>query len=222
MTIRVVLADDQALIRAGFRSILERDSEVDVVGEAVDGADALAVVRRLRPDIVVMDVRMPRLDGIAATAAISADPDLAGTRVIVITTYELDEYVFGALRAGASGFLLKDLDPDDLRTAIRLVAAGEALLGPSITRRVIGEFARSRPRSSAYTDRLAQLTEREREIVTLVGEGLSNDEIAARLVISPMTAKTHVSRAMTKVDARDRAQLVVFAYECGLVTAGGP
>jgi DNA-binding NarL/FixJ family response regulator len=222
VTITVVLADDQALIRAGFRSILERDSEVSVVGEAVDGTDAIAVARRLRPDVVVMDVRMPRTDGITATAAICADPDLARTKVIVVTTYELDEYVFGALRAGASGFLLKDLDPDDLRQAVRLVASGEALLGPSITRRVIGEFARSRPRAPGYAERLGQLTEREREIVTLVGEGLSNDEIAARLVISPTTAKTHVSRAMSKVDARDRAQLVVFAYECGLVTAGGP
>jgi DNA-binding NarL/FixJ family response regulator len=221
MTITVVLADDQALIRAGFRSILERDPDVNVVGEAVDGADALALTRRLRPDVVVMDVRMPRTDGIAATTAICADPALAHTRVIVVTTYELDEYVFGALRAGASGFLLKDLDPDDLRQAVRLVASGEALLAPSITRRVIGAFARSRPRAPGFTDRLAQLTEREREIVTLVGEGLSNDEIAARLVISPTTAKTHVSRAMSKVDARDRAQLVVFAYECGLVTAGG-
>ena len=220
--IRVVLADDQALIRAGFRSILERDPQVEVVGEAVDGVDAIAVVGRLRPDVVVMDVRMPRTDGITATATICADPTLAGTRVIVVTTYELDEYVFGALRAGASGFLLKDLDPDDLRQAVRLVASGEALLGPSITRRVIGEFARSRPRAPEYARRLSQLTEREREIVTLVGEGLSNDEIAARLVISPTTAKTHVSRAMTKVDARDRAQLVVFAYECGLVTAAGP
>jgi DNA-binding NarL/FixJ family response regulator len=222
MTVRVLLADDQALIRAGFRSILERDGEIEVVGEAVDGLDALAAARRLRPDVVVMDVRMPRTDGIAASAAICADPALAGTRVLVVTTYELDEYVFGALRAGASGFLLKDTDPDELRQAVRLVASGEALLGPSITRRVIGEFARSRRRDPGYEQRLAQLTDREREIVTLVGEGLSNDEIAARLVISPTTAKTHVSRAMTKVDARDRAQLVVFAYECGLVTAGGP
>jgi DNA-binding NarL/FixJ family response regulator len=221
-TIRVVLADDQALIRAGFRSILERDPSVQVVGEAVDGTDAVAVTRRLRPDIVVMDVRMPRTDGIAATGSICADPTLAATRVIVVTTYELDEYVFGALRAGASGFLLKDLDPDDLRHAVHLVAAGEALLAPSITRRVIGEFARRRPRAPEYAPRLAQLTDREREIVARVGEGLSNDEIADRLGISPTTAKTHVSRAMTKVDARDRAQLVVFAYECGLVTPAGP
>jgi DNA-binding NarL/FixJ family response regulator len=220
--IRVVLADDQALIRAGFRSIVERDPLIDVVGEAVDGADAIAVTRRLRPDVVVMDVRMPRTHGIAATEAICADPSLSGTRVIVVTTYELDEYVFGALRAGASGFLLKDLDPSDLREAIRLVAAGEALLAPSITRRVIGSFARSRPRAPELATRLAQLTEREREIVVCVGEGLSNDEIADRLRISPTTAKTHVSRAMTKVDARDRAQLVVFAYESGLVTPAGP
>jgi len=220
--IRVVLADDQALIREGFRSILERDPEVQVVGEAVDGTDAVAVTRRLRPDIVVMDVRMPRTDGIAATAAICADPLLPATRVIVVTTYELDEYVFGALRAGASGFLLKDLDPDDLRQAVRLVATGEALLAPSITRRVIGAFARSRPRAPELADRLAQLTDREREVVVRVAEGLTNDEIADRLNISPTTAKTHVWRAMTKVDARDRAQLVVFAYECGLVTPAGP
>jgi DNA-binding NarL/FixJ family response regulator len=222
MTVRVLLADDQALIRAGFRSILDRDPLIDVVGEAVDGTDAIAVTRRLRPDVVVMDVRMPRTDGIAATAAICTDPSLSGTRVIVVTTYELDDYVFGALRAGASGFLLKDLDPSGLREAVRLVAAGEALLAPSITRRVIGSFARSRPRAPELATRLGQLTEREREIVVCVGEGLSNDEIANRLGISPTTAKTHVSRAMTKVDARDRAQLVVFAYECGLVTPAGP
>jgi DNA-binding NarL/FixJ family response regulator len=222
MSIRVVLADDQALVRAGFRSILERDPLVQVVGEAVDGTDAIAVTRRLRPDVVVMDVRMPRTDGIAATSAICTDPSLSTTRVIVVTTYELDEYVFGALRAGASGFLLKDLDPDDLRQAVRLVADGEALLAPSITRRVIASFAGSRPRAPEYGARLSLLTEREREIVVCVGEGLSNDEIADRLSISPTTAKTHVSRAMTKVDARDRAQLVVFAYETGLVTPAGP
>jgi DNA-binding NarL/FixJ family response regulator len=222
MSVRVVIADDQVLIREGLRSIVERDPELTVVGEAADGADAVAVVRRVRPDVVVMDVRMPVRDGIAATAEICADPALAGTRVLVVTTYELDEYVFGALRAGASGFVLKDLGPDELRHAIRLLAAGEALLGPTITRRVIAEFATRRQRSPQQQSKVDLLTGREREVVALVAEGLSNDEIAQRLYISPMTAKTHVSRAMTKLECRDRAQLVVFAYETGLVTPAGP
>jgi DNA-binding NarL/FixJ family response regulator len=222
MTIRVVLADDQALIRAGFRSIVERDPDLRVVGEAATGAEAVAAALALRPHVVVMDIRMPVLDGIAATARICGDPALAGTRVVVVSTYEFDEYVFGALRAGASGFLLKDLEPDDLREGIRLVAAGEALLGPSVTRRVIAEFARTRPRSAAQQSMLDRLTGREREVVGLVAQGLSNDDIAARLVISPTTAKTHVSRAMTKLDCRDRAQLVVFAYETGIVIPAGP
>jgi DNA-binding NarL/FixJ family response regulator len=217
MTIRVLLADDQALIRAGFRSILERDGSFEVVAEAADGHEAVAAARRTRPDVVLMDIRMPRLDGLAATEAICADPRLAGVRVIVVTTYELDEYVYGALRAGASGFLLKDLEPDDLRKAVRTVSAGHALLAPAVTRRLIEAFATRPARNPALAAKLAQLTEREREIVTLVGSGLGNDDIAARLVISPLTAKTHVSRAMAKVDARDRAQLVVFAYESGLV-----
>ena len=222
MSIRVVLADDQSLIREGFRSILERAGDVEIAGEASDGLDALAVVRRTRPDVVLMDVRMPRLDGIEATARICADPSLAGTRVVVVTTYEVDAYIYGALRAGASGFLLKDLEPDELRRAVRVVAAGEALLSPSVTRRLIGRFSGS-PASPAYLDglkmRLGVLTQREREVVALVGQGLSNDEIAERLVISPMTAKTHVSRAMVKLDVRDRAQVVVFAYDSGLVRA---
>jgi len=220
-TIRVVLADDQALIRAGFRAILERAGDCQVVGEALDGVDALAVVRRLRPDVVLMDVRMPRLDGIAATAQICGDPQLAGTKVVVVTTYEVDEYIYAALRAGASGFLLKDLEPDDLRQAVRVVASGEALLAPRVTRRLIGAFTR---RSSSDPDyaralaqRLTQLTDREREVVALVGRGMSNEEIATDLSISPATAKTHVSRAMLKIEARDRAQLVVFAYDAGLV-----
>jgi len=220
-TIRVVLADDQALIREGFRAILGRAGDCQVVGEALDGVDALAVVRRLRPDVVLMDVRMPRMDGIAATAQICGDPQLAGTRVVVITTYEVDEYIYAALRAGASGFLLKDLEPDDLRQAVRVVASGEALLAPRVTRRLIGAFTRRSSSDPAYTRRLAQrltlLTDREREVVALVGRGLSNEEIAAHLSISPTTAKTHVSRAMLKIEARDRAQLVVFAYDTGIV-----
>jgi DNA-binding NarL/FixJ family response regulator len=222
VSIRVVLADDQSLIREGFRSILERAGDVEIVGEATDGVDALAVVRRVRPDIVLMDVRMPRLDGISATAQICADATLAGTRVVVVTTYEVDEYIYGALRAGASGFLLKDLEPDELRRAVRVVASGEALLSPSVTRRLIGRFSGTQA-SSGYLEglktRLGLLTQREREVVALVGQGLSNDEIAERLVISPATAKTHVSRAMLKLDARDRAQVVVFAYDSGLVRA---
>jgi DNA-binding NarL/FixJ family response regulator len=223
--IRVVLADDQALIRAGFRAILERDEDVRVVGEGVDGLDAVTVVRRARPDVVLMDIRMPRLDGIAATRQICADPDLSGTHVVVVTTFEVDEYIDAALRAGASGFLLKDLEPDDLRRAVRVVAAGDALLAPSVTRRLIARYSPGAGRPQEYLDlvkqRLAQLTDREREVVTLVGAGLSNEDIATRLVISPTTAKTHVSRAMAKLDARDRAQVVVFAYDSGLVHPPG-
>ncbi|WP_308466693.1 response regulator transcription factor [Rathayibacter soli] len=222
MTVRVVLADDQALIREGFRAILERSDDIRVVGEASDGIDAVAVVQRTRPDVVIMDVRMPRLDGIEATAQLSRDAALAGTRVLVVTTYEIDENVFAALRAGASGFLLKDLEPDDLRHAVRVVAAGESLLAPSVTRRLIAQFVAAPQRSSDRDAQLELLTEREREIVTLVGKGLSNIEIGQRLYISPATAKTHVSRAMVKLDVRDRAQLVVFAYESGLATAPGP
>lgn len=218
MTIRIVLADDQALIRAGFRSILERDDEFEVVAEAADGHEALAAVRRTSVDVVLMDIRMPKLDGLAATEAITTDPHLRGVKVIVITTYELDEYVYGALRAGASGFLLKDLEPDDLRKAVHTVADGHALLAPAVTRRLIEAFAARPGRDPATAAKLALLTDREREIVALVGSGLGNDEIASRLFISPLTAKTHVSRAMVKLDARDRAQLVVFAYESGLVT----
>jgi DNA-binding NarL/FixJ family response regulator len=222
MTVRVLLADDQSLIRAGFRSILERDGDFEVVAEASDGREAVAEARRTRPDVVLMDIRMPRMDGLAATAAICADPGLSGTRVVVVTTYELDEYVYGAIRAGASGFLLKDLEPDDLRRAVRVVAAGQALLAPAVTRRLIETFAVRPVRTPESAARLASLTDREREIVALAGTGLTNEDIAAKLVISPLTAKTHVSRAMVKVDARDRAQLVVFAYESGLVTPPGP
>ena len=214
--IKVLLADDQALVRAGFHALLNRADDIEVIGEAADGVEAVEFARRTKPDVVLMDVRMPRLDGIAATAELCADPQLAGTRVIVITTFELDEYVHSALRAGASGFLLKDVEPEELRRAVRVVAGGEALLAPSVTRRLIAEFTR-RARSAEQEGRLTLLTEREREVVALVGKGLSNDELAGELFISPATAKTHVSHAMTKLGTRDRAQLVVFAYDSGLV-----
>ena len=212
--IRVVIADDQALVRAGFVSLLAGD-DIVVVGEASDGAEAVELVRRAQPDVALMDVRMPRLDGIAATRAITGDPALAGTRVVVLTTYELDEYVFEALRAGASGFLTKDVEPGDLRDAVRTVAGGDALLAPSVTRRVVDAFARAVPAPKA-PERLDALTDREREVLGLVAQGLSNDELAQRLVLSPLTAKTHVSRILAKLHARDRAQLVVIAYETGL------
>jgi DNA-binding NarL/FixJ family response regulator len=218
--VRVLLADDQALVRAGFRVLLEREDGVEVVGEAADGAEAVSAARALLPDVVLMDVRMPVLDGIEATRRISGDQRLAGVRVVVLTTYELDEYVFAALRAGASGFLVKDIDPADLRQAVRVVAAGEALLSPGVTRRLIAEFVATGMPGQLDPGRLAPLTEREREVLALVGGGLSNGEIAARLFMSPATAKTHVSRAMTKLGARDRAQLVVIAFETGLVAPG--
>ncbi len=218
--VRVLLADDQTLVRAGFRVLLERTEDVEVVGEAADGAQALARARATRPDVVLMDVRMPVMDGLEATRRIVADDRLTGVRVVVLTTFELDEYVFAALRAGASGFLLKDIDPDDLRAAVRVVAAGDALLSPRVTRRLIDEFTAQPARRAAAPERLRVLTDREREVMALVGAGLSNDEIAARLVLSPATAKTHVSRAMVKLHVRDRAQLVVLAYETGLVVPG--
>ena len=224
--ISVLLADDQALVRAGFRALLNAEPDIEVVAEAGDGLEAVRLVRGTRPDVVLMDIRMPGVDGLDATRRIAADPALTGTRVVILTTFELDEYVFEALRTGASGFLVKDTEPVELLRAVRAVAAGDALLSPSVTRRVIGEFAAPGGRGRAGAPpgeaerRLEQLTDREREVMVLVGEGLSNDEIAARLVISPATAKTHVSRTMVKLGARDRAQLVVHAYEAGLIRPG--
>ncbi len=218
--IRVLLADDQSLIRAGFRILLESADDIEVVGEAVDGAQAAELARRHRADVVLMDIRMPNVDGLEATRRIAADDDLAGVRVIILTTFESDEYVYQAIRAGASGFLVKDSEPAELIQAVRVVARGEALLSPSVTRKLITDLA-SRPDGPRRTGHeLDGLTAREREVMTLVAAGLSNDEIAGRLYVSPLTAKTHVSRIMTKLDARDRAQLVVMAYECGLVVPG--
>ena len=222
MTIRVVLADDQTLVRAGFRVLLERTADLEVVSEAADGAEAVRCSVATLPDVVLMDIRMPVMDGLEATRRITADPRLSGVRVVVLTTFELDEYVFAALRAGASGFLLKDVEPDDLREAVRVVARGDAMLSPSVTRRLVTEFAAQPARSAPAPQRLRLLTDREREVMALVGHGLSNDEIAARLYLSPATAKTHVSRSMVKLGMRDRAQLVVLAYETGLVQPGVP
>ena len=219
----VLLADDQGLVRAGFRALLDAEPDIDVVGEASDGAEAVELTRRERPDVVLMDIRMPRMDGLEATRRIIAIPGLTGTRVVVLTTFELDEYVFGALRAGASGFLLKDIDPPDLLRAVRVVTDGDALLAPRLTRRLIEAFVeQEREAQPAVTegDQLEELTPREREVLTLVGRGLSNAEIADELVLSPLTAKTHVARLFSKLDARDRAQLVVVAYETGLVVPG--
>ncbi len=215
--IRVLLADDQALLRAGFRLLLDSAEDIEVVGEADNGGVAVAMAREHRPDVVLMDLRMPEVDGVTATSLISGDPALAGVRVVALTTFDDDETVFSALRAGASGFLVKDIEPAELLKAIRVVARGDALLSPSVTRAVIAAFtAGGTPVTRPSVSPLTSLTEREREVVGLVAAGLSNDEIAARLVVSPLTAKTHVSRAMTKAGARDRAQLVVFAYEHGL------
>ena len=220
--IRVVVADDQALFRAGFRVLLEPEDDLELVGEAGDGATAVELVRRTHPDVVLMDVRMPGMNGIEATRAIATDKRLAGVRVVILTTYELDDYVFDGLRAGASGFLVKDTDPAELLRAIRVVAAGDALLSPGVTRRLIADLVARPDRRATPPPDLARLTEREREVVALVALGLSNDEIAARLVVSPATVRTHVSRAMTKLLARDRAQLVVFAYQAGLAAPGHP
>jgi DNA-binding NarL/FixJ family response regulator len=218
--IRVLLADDQALIRAGFRILLETAEDIEVVGEATDGAQAADLARQCRADVVLMDIRMPNVDGLEATRRIAADEDLAGVKVIILTTFESDEYVYQAIRSGASGFLVKDSELAELIQAVRVVARGDALLSPSVTRRLITDLA-SRPDARPVTGtQLRGLTGREREVMTLVAAGLSNDEIAGRLFVSPLTSKTHVSRIMTKLGARDRAQLVVLAYECGLVTPG--
>jgi DNA-binding NarL/FixJ family response regulator len=213
--IRAVVADDQSLVRLGLRVLLENEDDMELAGEAADGRAAVELVRQQKPDVVLMDIRMPVLDGIEALRIIAADPALTGTRVIMLTTFELDEYVFEALRAGASGFLIKDTEPAELLRAVRVVAAGESLLSPTVTKRLIGQFVAG-PVATRPHPQLRTLTDREREVVTLVAEGLTNDEIAARLVLSPATAPTHVSRAMVKLHARDRAQLVVFAYQSGL------
>jgi DNA-binding NarL/FixJ family response regulator len=217
--IRVVLADDQALVRAGFRALLDAQDDIEVVGEAGDGEEAVRLTSELEPDVVLMDIRMPGSDGLSATRRIVADERSTAARVVILTTFGLDEYVFEAIRAGASGFLVKDTEPEELVQAVRVVALGDALLSPSVTRQLIAEFA-ARAKEPGPPDGLDDLTDREREVVALVGEGLSNEEIAERLFVSPATAKTHVSRAMGKLRARDRAQLVVIAYESGLVRPG--
>lgn len=215
--ISVLLVDDQPLIRAGFRALLDAEEDLDVVGEAADGRDAVRLAVDTVPDVALIDIQMPVMDGIETTRRITADPRLDGVHVVILTNYGLDEYVFEALRAGASGFLVKDTEPADLIHGVRVAARGDALLAPAITRRLISEFVARRPNPSRSAD-LNILTKREQEVVALVARGLSNDEIAAHMVVSPTTAKTHVSRAMTKLHARDRAQLVVLAYESGLVT----
>ncbi len=220
MTIQVLLVDDQALVRAGFRVLLETAPDIEVVGEAADGNEAVAAALDLRPDVVLMDIRMPYMDGLLATRRILELMAERAPRVVILTTFDADEYVYEALRSGASGFLLKDADPENLIEAVRVVAAGDALLAPSVTRRLIAEFA-SRPEvRQARPRQLEDLTEREREVLTLVAQGLSNEEIADRLVISPTTSKTHVSRILMKLGARDRTQLVVLAYETGFVEPG--
>jgi DNA-binding NarL/FixJ family response regulator len=216
--IKVLLADDQVLVRSGFKMLLDVEDDITVVGEAANGVEAVERARATRPDVVLMDIRMPQLDGIKATGEIARTRGLEQVRVLILTTYDTDEYVFQALQAGASGFLLKDAGPAELLHAIRVVAAGEALLSPRITRRLIAQFTAHRVATRAGEERLAVLTQREREVVALVGQGLSNDEIGAALFLSPATARTHVSHAMAKLGARDRAQLVVVAYQTGLVS----
>jgi DNA-binding NarL/FixJ family response regulator len=217
--ISVVPAYDQALVRAGFRALLDAQDDIEVAGEADDGDEAVQLAKSLVPDVILMDIRMPGVDGLAATRTIAADERLSSVHIVILTTFELDEYVFEALRVGASGFLVKDTEPVELLRAVQAVAGGEALLSPSVTRRLIAEFA-TRAKEPVRSPDLDHLTDREREVMALVAEGLSNEEIAERLFVSPATAKTHVSRAMIKLNARDRAQLVVLAYESGLVRPG--
>jgi DNA-binding NarL/FixJ family response regulator len=219
--IRVLLVDDQSLIRSGFRALLDIEDDIEVVAEAADGSEGLALARQHLPDIALIDIQMPVIDGIEATRRIAADPALARVHVVILTNYGLDEYVFNALRAGAAGFLVKDIQPEDFLHAIRVAARGDALLAPSITRKLINRYV-TQPLNTGNHTGLTKLTNREREAVTLVAHGLSNDQIADRMVITPMTAKTHINRAMTKLHARDRAQLVVLAYESGLVTRATP
>ena len=218
MSLRVLLVDDQPVVRAGFRVLIELADDLEVAGEAADGAQAVAMTRALRPDVVLMDIRMPRTDGISATRQITGDPDLAAVRVIALTTFDTDEHIFGALSAGAAGFLLKDIDAAQLQEAIRTVARGDSLLDPAITRRVLDELANRTSPAPVDPERLDVLTDREREAMRLAAEGLTNEQIATRLHISPHTAKTHINRAMTKLGARDRAQLVALAYQTGLAT----
>ena len=218
--IRVLLVDDQPLIRSGFRALLDAEDDIEVVAEAADGSEGLDLAREHLPDVALVDIRMPVVDGIEATRRIAADPALAGVHVVILTNYGLDEHVFDALRAGAAGFLVKDVVPEDFLHAVRVAARGDALLAPSITRKLINRYVTQPPPTGTGAG-LEGLTDREREAVALVAQGLSNDEIAGRMVISPLTAKTHVNRAMTKLRARDRAQLVVLAYESGLVTPRG-
>jgi DNA-binding NarL/FixJ family response regulator len=219
MTIRVLVVDDQALVRAGFKALLTTDPEIEVIGEGATGAAAVALAQSLKPDVILMDVRMPLMDGLEATRQILSNQESSASRVLILTTFDLDEYVYDGLRAGASGFVLKDIEPADLIHAVHVVARGDALLAPSVTRRLIAEFANQKRRQPGIVpERVSELTEREREVLMLVARGMNNDEIAAELVISPATSKTHVSRIMSKLEARDRAQLVVIAYESGLVS----
>ncbi|MGH2826984.1 MAG: response regulator [Actinomycetota bacterium] len=217
--ISVLLADDQALVRGGFRALLDAQEDIEVVGEAADGEEAVSLARTLSPNVVLMDIRMPGMDGLQATRTIAGDEALKDVRVVILTTFDLDEYVFEALRVGASGFLVKSTEPAELVHAVRVVSTGDALLSPGVTKRLVAEFA-ERAKEPGPAPALELLTEREREVMGLVAEGLSNEEIAERLVVSPATAKTHVSRAMVKLGARDRAQLVVFAFESGLARPG--